>query len=76
MKKSLAAAFRKPLRPPHRLTRRTESSLIGLERRVLLSLRGLDSPVAESIRLEAVGGEIHSQEAAKVNRQVTFVDSL
>jgi hypothetical protein len=50
--------------------------LIGLERRVLLSLRGLDSPVAESIRLEAVGGEIHSQEAAKVNRQVTFVDSL
>jgi len=75
-KESLAATFRKLRRPPPRLTRRTTPSVLRLEHRVLLSLKGVDTRVFEWNRPEVAGGEIHSPEAAKVNKQVKFVDSL
>jgi Spherulation-specific family 4/Domain of unknown function (DUF4214) len=75
-KKCSSATFRKLRRPPARRKCRTTPSFIGLEHRVLLSLKGVDTPVAESIRTEAVGRATHPPEAAKVNKQVKFVDSL
>jgi hypothetical protein len=52
-------------------------ALVEMEHRLLLSVKGVDIAAVESIRPEAtVGGEIHSPEMAKVNKQVKFVDSL
>jgi hypothetical protein len=75
-KKSLAATFRKLRSLPPRLTRRTAPSLIGLEERVMLSVKGVDAPILESIRPEAIVGAVHSPEAARVDNPVKFVDSL
>lgn len=68
--------FRWPRRPPDRLTRRAAPSLLALEHRAMLSVNGADTRAAESIRPEAVGGAIYSPEAARVDQQVKFVDSL
>ena len=51
-------------------------SLIGLEQRALLSVQAVEIPFVQTVRPEAAGGETHRLEAAKVNKQVRFVDSL
>jgi Spherulation-specific family 4/Domain of unknown function (DUF4214) len=73
----LALTSPKLSRPHHRMTRRTALSLVGLEQRALLSLKGVGAHVMELIRPDAKDGEIrsHSPQAAKVNKQVKFVDS-
>ena len=74
--RSLAAAVDelRPHRP--RLARRTAPSLIGLECRALLSSSGAETPLPELVRLEARDGELDWLSAAKVSKQVKFVDSL
>ncbi len=74
----LALTSRNLRRPHHRMTRRTAPSLVGLEHRALLSLKGVGSPLIEWSRPDTNGGGIHSDspESAKVNKQVKFVESL
>ena len=75
--KKCSAAAVDELRPHRpRLARRTAPSLIGLECRALLSSSGAETPLPELVRLEARDGELDWLSAAKVSKQVKFVDSL
>ena len=76
VKNSWASSIRTLLRSPARLMRRTAPSLIGLEQRALLSVQAVEIPFVQTVRPEAVDGETRRPEAAKVNQQVRFVDSV
>jgi Spherulation-specific family 4/Domain of unknown function (DUF4214) len=73
---SLHAAFRVSRVRTTRLARRTAPSLIALEHRVLLSVKGVHAPVSNAILPLAIRRETQAPEAAKANKQVKFVDSL
>jgi hypothetical protein len=75
IKTSLTAAYDNLRRPPRR-TRRTTPSFLEMEERTLLSLKGLNALVVESIRPVTARGEPHSPESARVSKQAQFVGSL
>ena len=64
------------LLPSPRLQRRSAPSLDGLEDRLLLSLKGVQSPIVAWFRPEEVGGGIPSTAAtaARISGPVKFID--